>query len=561
MASIPKKNPQEYEDRKEEYPDDHLHAYVPLHKKLSRFPGPHRSKRFSGPPNQKQHKPYYSSNYYFVPFDGYKSADSEIGTLSAMSLINNPEFLKSLPIAVRAQYANLCFFKIKGPIDNYLVDNDLKILTDQKMKQMVGLDLKEIPIIYPEDVAPAFTKYSGQPLNQFTPNDFEVGRPKVPMTAAILKEVHTKYQGQHSQKKLKAATFLSSQIALREICHVILSNINPGRYRLNDPLNILMWSEETNPSIDPQYAHNSTIQLQYIRVDDFDNERFKDNPNSFYGHMFESALKGDTQQFKCQSFFRESNPYSFLELRLCNAEISDAITILVGSEHDCRIASDNAEKIAEIKLTRRYTRLNRDAVVLKDENHEIRVPFWKFISIWLQCFFGDVNDVIIGVHDDGVIGNIVRTSMCDIFNNNHGLQKKTEFIRFALLEVLRWIRNVVRENSALGPLLLKTQLARDSKGNKYNQFIIKKFGGAHVSKSDLELTKLLKYGQKTHNVYIDQQQQQYSIQQVNFEYTNLVHEFGAMAVNVNNASVSAADCGRGVKQVPKRWRRKQKLQD
>eukprot|EP01083_Nonionella_stella_P193174 713730_1 len=222
----------------------------------------------------------------------------------------------------------------------------------------------------------------------------------------------------------------------------------------------------------------------------------------------------------------ESNTFLFSKLNLTQSNTYDQINIytekrkeitlgvLLVSEQDCRTSRKG---LTEIKLSKMYSFKHHRGGVSLNRSGSIRIPFWKFISYWLQCYFGHDDHIIIGFHEHGKIVNIVKTSFEEILKLNRNLKRVVEFIKYGLFEVLNWIKQCLAQHSASAPLILKTQKAIDSNGNEYNQFIIKPFG-EYVLK--LELRKLLQYGQKTHNVYFDEEKGTFLIEQVNFCYVN-----------------------------------------
>eukprot|EP01083_Nonionella_stella_P082986 229275_1 len=129
-----------------------------------------------------------------------------------------------------------------------------------------------------------------------------------------------------------------------------MSNIQPGRYKLQDPLNVLIWSEDSIPSVDPSPWHRNIIQLHNILTEESQiPEPFSDNPNAMYGHLFEHLLTNATNKtYKYMEMSDESNTFLFSKLNLTQSNTYDQINIytekrkeitlgvLLVSEQDCR---------------------------------------------------------------------------------------------------------------------------------------------------------------------------------------------------------------------------------
>eukprot|EP01084_Bolivina_argentea_P202409 345848_1 len=471
----------------------------------------------------------HSTGYYYVPFIGRDATENEKGTVSSMNLINDPALLKNssnLPVKIYTYHSTICFFKIRNLTENYLVnlnDNTLKVVTAKQIANTNRMNLNTIPIRYLDNVMQKYNISKPLPLNKFYPSDLNLTQPKLAMSSFILKEIGQQYE-KYGKKSLNA-DFMCAIASVTRICHVILSNIKPKNktlkktgYKLHDPLHVLIWSEKSIPSIDPAYWNKNVIQLHHITTEDrYTPDLLAENPNSMYGELFEHILTSDKKTFKHENgeWTDESNAFAFSKMKLCaddKTAAGDEISLLLASEQDCRISKS---KLAEIKLSKMYENYEYGGVIL-DRDSNIRIPFWKFMSYWLQCYFGNKNDLIIGFHKNGKIIKILKTNFDLILAQNKGLIQTISFVKYALFEVLTWVKSSFKIHSDLGPLVLKTQLAIDAKGNEYNQFIIKAFGGECVSK--LELRQILEYGQKTHNIYFDEEKETFNIEQVDFNY-------------------------------------------
>eukprot|EP01083_Nonionella_stella_P019831 55021_1 len=493
----------------------------------------------------------YGPNYYYVPFEGRITSEHEKGTLSAMPLMNKPDLLKlGTPITIITSHHNLCFFKMKNLIDNYLIelnDTNLKIVSADRIREVKRklYNLNEIPIQYPAREMEEYKLSTAVSLNRFRPKDFDTRLDKCAMSAFMLKEIAQKYERKCCEDLL--SDFMCTRSPLTDICHVLMSNIKPGRYQLQDPLNVLIWSEDSIPSIDPSPWNRNIIQLHSIATEEASEpEALSDNPNAMYGHLFEHILTDATSKtYKYMEMSDESNAFLFSKLNLLHDK-DHRMSILLMSEQDCRTSRVG---LTEIKLSKMYSFQHHRGGVSLNSSGSIRIPFWKFISYWLQCYFAHDDHIIIGFHENGKIVDIIKTSFEQILERNTGLKGVIAFIKYGLYKVLKWIKQCITMHPEAAPLLLKTQLAIDKKGNEYNQLIIKPFGGAYVSK--LDLTKLLEYGQKTHNVYFDEEKRTFRIEQVNFCYVNNIVRMLEKMFMVTNDNIGAKTCRKKPKLIHK----------
>eukprot|EP01083_Nonionella_stella_P152649 489591_1 len=288
----------------------------------------------------------------------------------------------------------------------------------------IKIDLNQIPINY-EGIKNDNTKSSGQSLNEQKPSvetfDAIFGAQVSPLHTQIKHLLNTirplpssssppNNSGDSSDTtpSNKPATFITFRRNLRCIASVILHKLNLMRIYDRTGINIAVFWNGTH------------VVLENIKEVNPNKKHTPYNPFSLYGFLWEHTLhwlSNETTQTDVMDSITSMNVNKHAERdeirALLQLKMDDNINIVCAAEMDCILRhNDNAPneclQVVELKCS---------TIVKPKQNKPNKIEGirdGKLLKMWLQCYFGGVDKLIIAFHEAGVIQSIKQLNTVEI---------------------------------------------------------------------------------------------------------------------------------------------------